>query len=271
MACDMKTVKCLYGFSHGASAKHACMYCWQKKGEKRQLSAAEAREPWKYKQPWNGGLFARSILAKPTRGPDGVPDGEGKWAPIIDIPMTQVHFCTLHAMCRVIEKIVHLQISYIWLIKDSTERKQAVVAMEHALSKAGLCSGAVVLTRDAKLSGQSSDLPAKISFNGAKCRKMFEASTMSNLDTAWKDICEAERNNTNQGRSKQQRQEVWKAFTELLPYFQCMTKRSKKQRTTSGFYLSPERRQAYKGIVETWGKAYVTAFGEGQVTHYVVS
>ena len=263
----MKTVKCLYGFSHGASAKYSCMYCWQKKGKKRQLNAAESREPWKYKQPWNGNFFTRSILAKPTRGLDG----EGKWAPIVDVPMIHVHFYTFHTMYQVIEKIVHMQISYVWLIKDSIERKEAIAAMEHALSKANLYSGVVVLTHDAKLSGQSSDLPAKISFNGAKCRKMFETSTMSNFDAARKDICEAERNNSDQGRSKQQRQEVWKAFIEQLPYIQYMTKPSKKQRTTSGFYLSPERQQAYKGIVERWGKAYVAAFGEGHVTHYVVS
>lgn len=94
---------------------------------------------------------------------------------------------------------------------------------------------------------------------------------MSNFDAAWKDICKAEHNNTDQGRSKQQRQEVWKAFIELLPYLQCMTKRSKKQRITSGFYMNLEQRQAYKGIVERWGKAYLAAFGEGQVTHYVVN
>lgn len=107
-------------------------------------------------------------------------------------------------MCRVIEKIVYLQITYVRLIKDEAKRKVAVAAIEWVLSKAGLCSGHVVLTRDLKLSGEHSDLPAKLSFNGAKCRKMFQPSTISTLDARWKDVCEAEHNNTNQGQTKQQ-------------------------------------------------------------------
>ena len=151
-------------------------------------------------------------------------------------------------MCRIVEKIVHLQISYVWLIKDQSEWKQAVADMERALSNAGLCNGAVVLQRDPKLSGTNSDLPRCLSFNGSKCRKMFQPSSMSEFDAVWKDVCEAEFNNTNGGQSKQQQLEVWLAFTELLPYFQCLIKQS--DRETSCFYLSPEQQRAYKGIVE---------------------
>ena len=38
LACDMKTVKCLYGLSHGANAVHSCMYCWQIKAPKKNLT-----------------------------------------------------------------------------------------------------------------------------------------------------------------------------------------------------------------------------------------
>ena len=27
LSCDMKTIKCLYGMSHGAMATHSCIYC----------------------------------------------------------------------------------------------------------------------------------------------------------------------------------------------------------------------------------------------------
>lgn len=121
LACDMKTVKCLYGFSHGASSVHSYMYCWQSKGERRQLSTVQALEPWRHKQAWNGGLFSKSIQVNSSRGPGGGRSGDGKWAPILNIPMECVHFCTLHAMCRTIEKIIHLQISYVWLMKDQVE------------------------------------------------------------------------------------------------------------------------------------------------------
>jgi len=103
-------------------------------------------------------------------------------------------------MCRVIEKILHLQISYIWLIKDVVVQKQAVENMEKALSKIGVCGRFVVLTKDPKLSGANSDLPCKLSFNGSKCCKMFEPSTWSTFDAVWKDVCKAEGNNTNFGQ-----------------------------------------------------------------------
>jgi hypothetical protein len=75
LACDIKTIKSLYGFGHGANSTHYCIYCWQKKATKQQLTAIEAREPWRYKRAWNGGLFAKSISSKPTRGPAGGSDG----------------------------------------------------------------------------------------------------------------------------------------------------------------------------------------------------
>jgi len=45
-----------------------------------------------------------------------------------------------------VEKIIHLHICYAWSIKDARVKK-AIIAMEHALSKAGVAGGAVVLTK----------------------------------------------------------------------------------------------------------------------------
>lgn len=257
LACDMKTIKCLYGFSHGPSARHSCIYCWCERSKPRNLTPAEAKDPTKGKKLWNGGVFFSSITAKPVRGPGGGPDGKGKWSPILDIPITRVHFCTLHAQCRIVEKIIHLQVIYVWTNKDPEERKLALAAMEHCLSKAGLGGGSVVLTRDAKLSGDTADLPAKLSFNGAKCRKLFRKSSWSRFNKVWKDICEAERNNSNQGQSKQDRQAMWATFDDIQIYFTSM-------------HLTAKKRRDYKTKIEMWGKAYLKAFGEGAVTHYIV-
>jgi hypothetical protein len=150
------------------------MYCWQIKAPKKNLTGAHAEELWKFTRLWNGGLFSKSIATKPSRGPNGGPDGKGKSDPILDIPITRVHFCTLHAMFCLVEKIVYMQISYVCIIKDEVQRKEAIEAMEWALSKAGLCGGAVVLQKDPKLSGENTDLPSKLSFNGSKCKKMFQ-------------------------------------------------------------------------------------------------
>lgn len=142
-------------------------------------------------------------------------------------------------------------------MKDEDERKEAIAAMENCLSMVGLGGKAVVLKKDPKLSGSNSDLPCKLSFNGAKCRKMFKKSSWSSLSTCWKDVCEAERNITDAGQTKANRQECWIAFEHLQVYFTAMA-------------LTPQEIRAYKGKIERWGKAYVKAFGEGAVTHYVV-
>jgi len=60
-----------------------------------------------------------------------------------------------------VEKIVHLQICYIWLIKDKKEKKLAMIAMEYALSQASLYGGAIVLTHDTNLSKINANLPSK--------------------------------------------------------------------------------------------------------------
>ena len=86
---------------------------------------------------------------------------------------------------------MHMQISYVWIIKDEVQRQETIEAMEWALSKAGLCGGAVVLQKDPKLSGENVDLPSRLSFNGSKCKKMFQPSSWSNYDAVWKDKCEA--------------------------------------------------------------------------------
>jgi len=54
--------------------------------------------------------------------------------------------------------------------------------MEHALSKASVARGLVVLTKDARLFGKNSNLPNKLSFNGDAYRRMFKPSSWSNLD-----------------------------------------------------------------------------------------
>jgi hypothetical protein len=88
MSCDMKTVKCLYGMSHGALATHSCIYCCQ---ERATPTVSSIDSP--AKRTWKGGLFSRSIAAKPVRGLSSV----GLFDPIFDIPMTCVHICMLHA------------------------------------------------------------------------------------------------------------------------------------------------------------------------------
>jgi len=38
LACDMKTIKCLYGMNHGPTAKHPCIYYWQQQVQAQILT-----------------------------------------------------------------------------------------------------------------------------------------------------------------------------------------------------------------------------------------
>lgn len=106
-----------FGFSHWANSHHSCIYYWQK-FVNQQLIATKAQEPWRYKKPLNGNLFAKSILAKPTQRPYRRLNGTGK----LDLFFWHTNyawaFWHVAWMCCMVEKIIHLQISYVWVIKD---------------------------------------------------------------------------------------------------------------------------------------------------------
>ena len=82
---DLKTLKCMYNMSKGTIAKSPCLYCM---------------DSTRYCQP--------SAWSKP-------PDRNTKdpsFHALLNIPLCRVHICTLHALCRIIEKIGHLYIGF---------------------------------------------------------------------------------------------------------------------------------------------------------------
>jgi len=71
LSCDMKTIKCLYGMSHGPIAKHPCIYCWQQRVQVQVLTTIQATSIGKAKRTWDGRLFSTSIGNAPVRRLDG--------------------------------------------------------------------------------------------------------------------------------------------------------------------------------------------------------
>ena len=92
--------------------------------------------------------------------------------PVFDIPLTNVHIYTLHALCRIIEKLVHLHIVFAWKIKDA-KRKSAISALEKVLSEIGLHGGNVHIQRDSRSSTHEKDIPMKPSIEGVKARRFL--------------------------------------------------------------------------------------------------
>ena len=110
LAGDMKSIKCMYGLKHGANSKHSCIYCMQERTKPVVTSADEAQQLLsKRSSLWDGGLFSRSVHPKLVLGARGL----SQWKRVLPIPIGKVHICTLHALNRIVEKILHLHLMFI--------------------------------------------------------------------------------------------------------------------------------------------------------------
>jgi hypothetical protein len=82
----MKTIKALYDLGGWPTSKNPCIYCMHSK---------------------NGPVFDNFVEAKPLEV------NQRPWKPILDILLAHVHMCTLHALCRICEKILHLHFQFL--------------------------------------------------------------------------------------------------------------------------------------------------------------
>jgi hypothetical protein len=153
---------------------------------------------------------------------------------------------------------VHQHIIYVWNIHDQRLRATAIEQMEKSLSAIGAHGGNVEIRKDPKLSGSTWNVPQKPSFSGVVASRLFRPSVWSGNDKAWKDICQAESNNSRGGADRRARAAMWQAFEEVLPYF-------------SDLVLTAEQRLQFKGKIEMWGTTFLKAFGEEHVSHYMVN
>jgi len=256
LSADMKTIKCLYGLSHGACAQMSCMYCCQKStkatvGTIKQAEAAFAKKT----SSWIGDLFSNQVESKPLTGNATL----GRWKPIFAIPLDRVHMCMLHAFNQIIEKIVHLHFQFIWTIRDKALQNEAIEEMQKVLLSTGAHGGNVKIFKDEKLSGQKNNIPCKPSFNGVYATRLFKKPVLEGgSEVLYFDIVSVEKNFLDNGERKRQKLEVWNGLANLRPYFTALM-------------LTDELKSNFKEKVEEWGRAYLVAFGEMHVTHYIVS
>jgi hypothetical protein len=110
LSIDMKTIKCMNGLQHRPSCKMNYIYCEQKHERLATCINAEAEQAaaMQGKALWRGGLFAPRIRAKPVDI-----ETHPRWKPILPIPLTRTHMCTLHALVRIVEKILHLHFIFV--------------------------------------------------------------------------------------------------------------------------------------------------------------
>ena len=92
---------------------------------------------------------------------------------ILDIPLCRVHICTLHALCKIVEKIVHLYIGFSWKLRPLKARDAATQKLESVLCEIGLHGGNVKIEADMKKSRKGDLTPMKPSIGGVKARRFL--------------------------------------------------------------------------------------------------
>lgn len=237
MAGDLKTLKCMYNISKGANAKSPCLYC---------MSTAKSLD----RAQWN-------------RAPDRhLKDGDFK--PVLDIPLSRVHICTLHALCRIIEKLVYLYICFAWTLKPQMESLKAIKAIEGVLSDIGLHGGHVKIEEDSKRSQGGRKIPKKPSIGGVKAKRFLTFCLKDSQDTnkkkmfnRWKDLHNAVKDNANGGSIQNRKADVWILLDKMFAFME------KKEWSNSEL-------QSFGNVLETWKKAFIAGWGDLHVTHYMV-
>lgn len=254
LAADMKTIKCMYGLQHGPTCKMTCIYCEQIHEVSKSCSSAAAAREFRLqgKGNWQGGLFASRIPPKPVNI-----ETHPRWKPILPIPLSHTHICTLHAQVRIIEKILHLHFMFIWNMEDPRRRAEAMDSIEKTLSAIGVEGGNCQLKQDKKRSGKNANVVMKPSLSGKVAARLFRPSTWSTYDKVWKEVCMSEFNNLEGGQGRQNRWRVWEALEDLQPYL-------------TGLVLTQGQRDSCRAKMDAFGKAFLAAFGETHVTHYIV-
>ena len=200
MAGDLKTLKCMYNVQNGASCKTPCLFC---------MAPPHA-------------LDAEQQLKKPSRS-----DADVNFWPVVNIPLTHVHVCTLHALCRIVEKIVYLYIQFAWTLKPKQKASESIKRIEKVLSKMGLHGGKVKIIPDTKRSTTTYEVPIKPSLGCVKARRFLsfhgehdrinKAREYSTINYGlWKKLHNAIKDHGDSGAARNRKAEVWINLDEVF-------------------------------------------------------
>lgn len=242
MAGDLKTLKCMYNVGKGANSKSPCLYCMQ---------PAQILDATKQSQ-------------KPSRAQE-----DAKLHPVLNIPLTQVHVCTLHALCRIIEKLVYLYIQYAWTLKPKSAADEGIKKIEQVLSEMGLHGGRVEIVACKKRSTESHEVPIKPSLGGVKARRFLsfhgelgKINKNRNFSTIkyglWKKLHNAVKDHGDNGEARNRKAEAWISLDEV---FRLLDKK----------IWTNDDNLKLKLALRAFGKSMEEAWSIQSITHYMVS
>jgi hypothetical protein len=133
LSANMKTIKCMNGLQHGPSCKITCIYCEKVHEQVKIYTSAEAHIEAKLwaRGAWQGGLFAPRIPAEPC-----ICDAttHSRWKPILPIPLSRTHICTLYAQVRIVKMILHMHFMFMLNMQDLPRKANAIESIERILS-----------------------------------------------------------------------------------------------------------------------------------------
>lgn len=243
MAGDLKTLKCMYNISKGLTAKSPCLYCM---GNVRELNT-------KY---WNGAPNRHLY--------------DANFKQVFDIPLARVHICTMHGLCRIIEKLLFLYICFAWTLRPATAKAKSIKNLENILSDIGLHGGHVKIEQDVKRSTRGKDVPKKLSVNGVKARRFLSMPAQSHrsidqraharrqaLFNKWRCVHNAVVDHADSVAPRTRKANVWKCIDMIYKYCDLKTWKN-------------EDFNLFQKALDNFHKLMIDAWTDQHITHYMV-
>lgn len=258
---DLKTLKCMLGCKGGANTLFPCIFCCHSKTQGKGKSWKGSKTvvqiesgKGKTSKHWRNGILSCDQSQPPCRDQE-----DPEWNPILEIPLCQVHVCTLHARLRILDKLLMLHINYAYNMEPAERRDESICALEEILSSIGLHAGAVVLTKNKK-SNPTQDNPNKICMGGSKARHLLANHSHSDSRTEfeiWKKVCDVTTYRGNDHKLGLKRAQIWEACDTMVDLLERP-------------HLGENDIESFKQTICTFTEQMVEAWGETHITHYMV-
>ena len=146
---------------------------------------------------------------------------------------------------------------------------EALSKVENLLNEIGCHGGNVQIRVDKKISGVNHEVAQKVSISGAKARrflkippskapKFLAPNTSTKRWELWKDLCRFTTSGGSDPNLALLREKVWVDFNAVV-------------RLMSLQITTPNERQQFTEAIRKFTTSFVNAWGEVNVTHYIVS
>jgi hypothetical protein len=279
---DLKTIKCFLGCKQGANSLYPCPFCTRgykkqgkssrntKAGKKGQslrieedVEVEEEGASDSVRREWDTSVLACPMLDEPDRA-----SKDENWNPIIDFPLSNVHFCTLHAFMRIFDRLLKLHIDYAFTMKPMERSKEALAKVEDLLNSIG-CHGGNVSIVTKKNGPDSHEIAQQVSMSGAKARHFLQkplakktthalsATTREEHWELWKELCRCTTDSDPNPVLVNRRKQVWACYDKMVKLMMLTS-------------TTEDQRRRFQNHLTEFTTAVTIAWGETNITHYMV-